>query len=190
MRKSIVFFLIVIIAGLFVMSVSAAPLNRYYDQTGNKYWCNVDSDGCWVTGENGEHEYIMFWSEASRTKCMGEGSNAPIGVAYPSSEMPLAAPKAPKPAGKQPAKPNCPDGGELAGICDVMGSAFSDDDLNVTCQHNDCKCTCSFQPKSEGVDMDEVMGNYCDSTAMDAIGGGDKYTPTRNDNVCVWTPKQ
>ncbi len=187
MRKSIVFFLVVIIAGLFVMSVSAAPLNRYYDQTGNKYWCNVDSDGCWVTGENGEHEYIMFWSEASRAKYMGEGSNAPIGVAYPSSEMPLAAPKAPKPAGKQPSKPNCPDGEELASACAEVENDFSTEKASVTCQYNDCKCTCSFQPTNEDVDMDVVMKCYCDSGALD---GGDKYTATRNDNVCVWTPKQ
>ncbi len=93
MKKSMILVFAIVSAALSVLSASAAPLNRYYDQSGNKNWCNVDSDGCWVTDENGEHEYIMFWSEASRTKCMGEGSNAPIGVYPGSSEMALEAPK-------------------------------------------------------------------------------------------------
>ncbi len=93
MKKYFVLILVVIIAVLSVMTVCyAAPFNRYYDQDGNRYWCNSDVDGCWVTGENGEKEYIMFWSKASRDKIMGEGSNAPIGIAYNSSEMPLMAP--------------------------------------------------------------------------------------------------
>ena len=76
-----------------MLSVSAAPHNRYYDQLGNKHWCNVDSYGCWVTGENGEHEYIMFWSEAARDSIMGPDSKAPLGTNPGTSELGLLPPK-------------------------------------------------------------------------------------------------
>ncbi len=97
MKRYILLALVIVVtvafASVSAMSVSAAsPLGRYYDQDGNKYWCNTDSYGCWVTGENGEHDYIMFWSEASRDAIMGPDSNAPIGIVYNSSEMPLMAP--------------------------------------------------------------------------------------------------
>ncbi len=93
MKKSWILFFVLICAALSVLSVSAAPRDRYYDQLGNKHWCNSDSYGCWVTGENGEHEYIMFWSESARDAIMGPGSDAPIGTNPGTSELPLRAPK-------------------------------------------------------------------------------------------------
>ncbi len=93
MKKSFVLIFVLICAALSVLSVSAAPRDRYYDQLGNKHWCNSDSYGCWVTGENGEHEYIMFWSESARDAIMGSGSKAPIGTNPGTSELTLAAPK-------------------------------------------------------------------------------------------------
>ena len=93
MKKTIILMFVLMIAAFSVMSASAAPRGRYYDQLGNKHWCNSDSDGCWVTGENGEHEYIMFWSEAAREKYMGAGSDAPVGEYVDSDTMKLEAPK-------------------------------------------------------------------------------------------------
>ncbi len=93
MKKSWILFFVLICAALSVLSVSAAPRDRYYDQLGNKHWCNSDSYGCWVTGENGEHEYIMFWSESARESIMGPDSDAPIGTNPGTSELPLRAPK-------------------------------------------------------------------------------------------------
>ena len=78
------------------MAVSAAPRDRYYDQMGNKYWCNSDSYGCWVTSENGEHEYIMFWSESARDTIMGPDSKAPLGTNPGTSELGLLPPKSAK----------------------------------------------------------------------------------------------
>ncbi len=92
MKKSLALFFVLIIAALSVLSVSAAPRDRYYDQLGNKHWCNSDSYGCWITGENGEHEYIMFWSESARDSIMGPGSKAPIGTNPGTSELPLLPP--------------------------------------------------------------------------------------------------
>ncbi len=88
-----ILFFVLIIAALSVMSVSAAPRDRYYDQLGNKRWCNSDSYGCWVTGENGEHEYIMFWSESARDAIMGPDSKAPLGTNPGTAELPLLPPK-------------------------------------------------------------------------------------------------
>ena len=93
MKKLFLLTLVVIIAALSVMSVSAAPRGRYYDQMGNKYWCNSYSYGCWVTGENGGKDYIMFWSEASAEAIMGPNSGAPIGTNPGTQELPLQAPK-------------------------------------------------------------------------------------------------
>jgi hypothetical protein len=93
MKKLFLLTLVLIIAALSVMSVSAAPRGRYYDQMGNKYWCNVDSYGCWVTNENGGKDYIMFWSEASAEAIMGPNSGAPIGTNPGTQELPLQAPK-------------------------------------------------------------------------------------------------
>ena len=93
MKKSLILLFVLVIAALSVLSVSAAPHDRYYDQLGNKHWCNVDSYGCWVTGENGEHEYIMFWSEAARDSIMGPDSKAPLGTNPGTSELGLLPPK-------------------------------------------------------------------------------------------------
>ena len=92
MKKFLVILFVLAIAALSVMSVCSAPRERYYDQMGNKYWCNVDSDGCWVTGEEGEHIYIMFWSAASAAKFMGADSNAPLGIHPGTAELPLLPP--------------------------------------------------------------------------------------------------
>ncbi len=85
MKKSLVIFFVLICTALSVLSVSAA----YYDQNGNARWCNRDSYGCWVTGENGEHEYIMFWFEAARDYIMGKGSDAPIVERFSAGVLPL-----------------------------------------------------------------------------------------------------
>lgn len=80
--------LIVVLSG--VLTVSA-----YYDQNGTERWCNSDADGCWVTGEDGEKVYIMFWSEASREKFMGKDSNAPMGIALPAGKVIMPPPPVP-----------------------------------------------------------------------------------------------
>ena len=91
MKRSVFFILVFIIAALSVTCVSASPRN--FDQMGNKYWCFVDKDGCWITGENGVREYIMFWSEAAREKFMGPDSKAPIGINPGTPELNLLPPK-------------------------------------------------------------------------------------------------
>ncbi len=88
MKKSLILFFVLLIAALSVLSVSAA----YYDQNGNAYWCNTDSYGCWITAEDGAHEYIMFWSEAARDYIMGSGSDAPVILRYNRSKLPLKDP--------------------------------------------------------------------------------------------------
>ncbi len=88
MKKSLILFFVLLIAALSVLSVSAA----YYDQNGNAYWCNTDSYGCWITAEDGAHEYIMFWSEAAREYIMGPGSDAPVLLVYNRSKLPLKDP--------------------------------------------------------------------------------------------------
>ena len=95
MKKLIVFVLVFIITALSLNSVSAA----YYDQDGNKHWCHTDSYGCWISGENGEHEYIMFWSEAARTMIMGPDSNAPLADIYGHPKLPLKPPQPPPTSG-------------------------------------------------------------------------------------------
>ncbi len=44
------------------------------DQDGRNCWCNIDEYGCWITGEDGGKNYIMFWSEEARLYIMGSGS--------------------------------------------------------------------------------------------------------------------
>lgn len=115
MKRTVLFILVVIIAALSVMSASAAPHGRYFDQIGNKHWCTSDSYGCWVTGEDGGKNYIMFWSEAAAEAIMGPNSGAPIGAPL-SGDMNLAGPKAPVVAVEadgggddtQPVNPNPP----------------------------------------------------------------------------------
>ena len=54
-----------------VMTVSVSA-----DQEGNKRWCWIDANGCWITGDEGEQWYIHFWSESARKFFMGD-STAP-----------------------------------------------------------------------------------------------------------------
>ena len=65
MGKKIIIFLTLAVLMLSFTAVFA-------DQNGNDRWCNTDEYGCWVTGENGDKCYIMFWSEASRKFFMGD----------------------------------------------------------------------------------------------------------------------
>ena len=44
------------------------------DQDGRNCWCNIDEYGCWITNEDGDEIYIMFWSEEARLYIMGSGS--------------------------------------------------------------------------------------------------------------------
>ena len=85
MKRLLVVLVVLVIAAMSVMAVSA-------DQNGNSHYCTVDSYGCWVTGENGGHDYIMFWSEAAREFIMGPGSNAPLGILPEESGMSMDAP--------------------------------------------------------------------------------------------------
>ncbi len=89
----------VVFSAILLSFLSAIPVSAaLYDQNGNHYFCNSDPDGCWVTGEEGEQIYIMFWSEASRAKYMGEGSNAPLGIGEPGSDELNLKPPADTPA--------------------------------------------------------------------------------------------
>ena len=142
MKRTVLFILVVIIAALSVMSVSAAPHGRYFDQIGNKHWCTSDSYGCWVTGEDGGKNYIMFWSEAAAEAIMGKNSGAPIGAPL-SGEMNLSGPKAPVVAveadeeggGEKPKDP-APVAPDLCAnvTCEVEGE---------TCDPSDGKCKAS-----------------------------------------------
>ncbi len=132
MKKSFVLIFVLICAALSVLSVSAAPRDRYYDQLGNKHWCNSDSYGCWVTGENGEHEYIMFWSESARDAIMGPGSNAPIGTNPGTSELPLRAPKSVSAAN---------GGGNVPCVQKTEEDCIKETG-QVTCPVSDDGCTC------------------------------------------------
>ncbi len=77
MKKFLVVLFVLIIATLSVMAVSA-------DQYGNDIWCNKDSYGCWVTGDEGEQVYIMFWSESARDYIMGgEGATVTTNTGSP-----------------------------------------------------------------------------------------------------------
>ena len=69
MKKNILFVLLLslLIAAALTASVSA-------DQNGNDRWCFIDNNGCWITGDNGEQWYIMFWSEPTRKFFMGDST--------------------------------------------------------------------------------------------------------------------
>ena len=144
MKKSLILFFVLIIAALSVLSVSAAPRDRYYDQMGNKYWCNSDSYGCWVTGENGEHEYIMFWSESARDAIMGPDSNAPLGTNPGTSELPLLPPVSVSAAsgGKGDYTDKCKDWNDAACaefFCDKSCSQSE----KAACGEQDCNVICA-----------------------------------------------
>ena len=71
MNKKVLFaFLAVLVISVMTVSVSA-------DQDGNKRWCWIDANGCWITGDDGEQWYIHFWSESARKFFMGD-STAPF----------------------------------------------------------------------------------------------------------------
>ena len=79
-----------LIAALFTMLFLAAlTVSVSADQDGNSCWCNNDQYGCWITGETGGRDYIMFWSESARDYIMGKGSKAPIVEKYSKSRLPL-----------------------------------------------------------------------------------------------------
>lgn len=61
------------------------------DQDGNTRWCNSDQYGCWVTGDNGEKCYILFYSEFARDYIMGKGSSAVVSPMVPGGTMSLGA---------------------------------------------------------------------------------------------------
>ena len=70
-KKSMLFVLLA-----FVLLISASAVLA--DQEGTACWCNVDEYGCWNTGDHGEKEYCMFWSEDARTLFMGPDSKAVV----------------------------------------------------------------------------------------------------------------
>ena len=79
-----------LIAALFTMLFLAAlTVTVSADQDGTSCWCNNDQYGCWITGETGGRNYIMFWSESARDYIMGKGSKAPIVEKYSKSKLPL-----------------------------------------------------------------------------------------------------
>ena len=70
-KKSLLFVLLA-----FVLLISASAVLA--DQDGTACWCNIDEYGCWNTGDHGEKEYCMFWSEDARTLFMGPDSSAVV----------------------------------------------------------------------------------------------------------------
>ena len=70
-KKSMLFVLLA-----FVLLISASAVLA--DQEGTACWCNIDEYGCWNTGDHGEKEYCMFWSEDARTLFMGPNSKATV----------------------------------------------------------------------------------------------------------------
>lgn len=99
MKKKVLFVLFAILM-MAVMTVSVSA-----DQDGYDRYCNSDQYGCWVTGDEGQQIYIMFWSEEAREFFMGPGSNAVVTDPVPGGQMslgkdPAAYVKAPAAAGK------------------------------------------------------------------------------------------
>ena len=130
MKRTLLLF--VLVAAILSMTMVASA---YYDQNGTKRWCNTDADGCWVTNEDGGKDYIMFWSEASREKYMGTGSDAPIAPKYAGGEMSLLAPltavqptqaptEVPTQEPTQPVQKSCSDYTDL-GSCSAAGCTWT-----------------------------------------------------------------
>ncbi|MBQ6517480.1 MAG: hypothetical protein IJI14_02095 [Anaerolineaceae bacterium] len=67
MNKKTLFVVLLAMLCLAVFTVSVSA-----DQDGLENWCNIDQYGCWVTGDEGEQNYIMFWSEETRQYFMGD----------------------------------------------------------------------------------------------------------------------
>ena len=61
-------YLFVILTVLFSFAAVSA------EQDGYNCWCNVDQYGCWITSEDGEQIYLMFWSESARQFFMGDST--------------------------------------------------------------------------------------------------------------------
>ena len=178
MKKLAVVSLVIIIAAMSVIAVSAAPRGGYYDQIGNKYWCNSDSYGCWVTGEDGGHEYIMFWSEAAATAIMGPNSGAPVGTLPGTSTMNLAAPVAEAVAS---AEKKDSDGGGSTGCKDdsecgkdqkcedgkcVAKSGGTDPECS-----DDNPCQSGYKCESGNCVEDQSSQQVCDETGKSACEG-------------------
>ena len=83
MNKKVLFVLFAIL----MMAVMTASVSA--DQLANDRWCNSDQYGCWVTGDDGAQDYIMFWSESAREYFMGPGSNAVVTDPVPAGKMSL-----------------------------------------------------------------------------------------------------
>ena len=201
MKKLLLSTLVLIIAALSVMSVSAAPHGRYYDQSGSKYWCYVDNYGCWITGENGGKEYIMFWSEASADFIMGPNSGAPIGTNPGTQELPLQAPKpAPKVSKKSTKVGTCEAWEELQedGTCKQV--ACSDKNIadceeiaagrkyepyfdNGSCYCGIVKCEEWEELQSDGTCKQVECSPY-DIASCDLIAQGRKYNPYFYNGSC------
>ncbi|MBQ6502660.1 MAG: hypothetical protein IJI57_01955 [Flexilinea sp.] len=79
-------FFVVLLA---MLCLAVFTVSVYADQLANDRWCNSDQYGCWVTGDDGAQDYIMFWSESAREYFMGPGSNAPVVEQYTAGKMPL-----------------------------------------------------------------------------------------------------
>lgn len=85
--------IVVLLCVMICLMAVALSVTAYHDQNGNDNWCNSDADGCWVTGEDGEKIYIMFWSDAAREKYMGKGVAAPMAEPVPAGKMVIETPK-------------------------------------------------------------------------------------------------
>ena len=83
MKKTLCILLFVV---MMLICMTAAV---YADQDGASCWCNNDQYGCWITGEKGGRDYIMFWTESARDYIMGKGSKAPIVEKYHAGKLPL-----------------------------------------------------------------------------------------------------
>ncbi|MBQ6517481.1 MAG: hypothetical protein IJI14_02100 [Anaerolineaceae bacterium] len=71
MKQTKLLLIVLIMLASLVLTVTA-----FADQDGNKRWCWIDENGCWITGDNDEHWYIHFWTESARKYFMGD-STAP-----------------------------------------------------------------------------------------------------------------
>ena len=60
---------IILIVMVFVLMLGASAV--FADNEGGKSFCYEDQFGCWVTDEDGQQIYIMFWSEEARAFFMG-----------------------------------------------------------------------------------------------------------------------
>ena len=120
-----------------VMLLAALTVSVSADQEGTSCWCNNDQYGCWITGEKGGRDYIMFWSESARDSIMGKGSKAPIVDRYFAGKLPLecgiAQSAEPKSAEPKSAGPSCTEG-EICSKDVGNGTCSGTYDANCVCQ--------------------------------------------------------